>query len=193
MNADDEIYQRRRKCWLGYGRAILTIAILGLVTVALYAVTKSNSHKDEHVSRVIVVDGSDPSEASRVEIVESFKGDDEATSDQLDQRRVIKRSVDLRQNDVDIDSIEMPKNSVKSVQSLSDASEDNDPKMDNQHLKQFRRQGGNQNPQHRHSDGDIYYFQGYKCVPIRKPHKQIAQLREDPLRARQYSGMLCVV
>lgn len=187
MNAEDEMYQRRRKVWLSYGRALLTIAVLGLLTVALYAVTKPNSDKDEHTSRVIV-DRSDPSGSSGVDIVKSFKSDDAATIVQLDQRRVFKRSVDLRQKKIDRNLIEMPKSSDKIVQSLNDVNNDNDQKTHNEHLKLYRRQGINLNPEHRHADGDIYFFQGYKCVPIRKPQKQLSQLRAEPIKARQNAG-----
>lgn len=188
MNAEEETYQRQRKCWLGYGRALLTIAILGLFTVALYAVTKSDSSKDEHDSRVIVIAGpGSPSGSSREEIVEKITNGD-AASDQLDQRRVFRRSVDQRQNNIEGNSIEVPRDFDNSVQSFSDVN--SDKRMDSQHLKMFRRQGSNQNPEHRHSDGDIYFFQGYKCVPIRKPPKQLAHLRAEPIRARPKSGRL---
>lgn len=184
MNAEDEMFQQQRKCWLVYGRALLTITILGLVTAALFAATKSNSDKDEHDSKINVFDESTLSRSSRVELLKGFKSDDEAAIAQLNQRRQFKRSVDLRQNDIEIDLLKIPKNSVKSAKSANAVSSDND----NQHLKQLQRQGASQNQQHRHSDGDIYYFQGYKCVPMRKPQKQF---KADAIRARQNLGMLC--
>lgn len=167
-NAEDEMYQRRKKCWLSYGRAMLTIGILGLLTVVLFALTQSNSSDGaEHNSRVIVDNKSGSHED---EIVKSIIDDETAMS-----RKIVKRSVDL-----------VPKSVVES---LNDVNSENNPIMDDQHMKLLKRQqqGSNQNHiQHRHSDGDVYFFKGYKCVPVRKNPKPFYA----PLALRQ-TGMFC--
>lgn len=159
-NAEDEMYQRRKKCWLSYGRAMLTIGILGLFTVALFAMTQSHSgNATEHNSRVIVDKIFGQSGSHEDVIVQSIKEDD----DDAESRKIVKRNVDL-----------VPKSEVESAQSLNDVNSENNPIMDDQHMKLLKRQqqGSNRNViQHRHSDGDVYFFKGYKCVPIRKPSK----------------------
>lgn len=143
-NAEDEMYQRRKKCWLSYGRAMLTIGILGLLTVALVAATQSHSGEDSHVE----------SGSGSSDVVKGFEDYDEVT-----MRKIVRRNVDP-----------VPKN-VESVQSLNDVNSEDNSVMDEQHVKLLKRQqqGSDQNYiQHRHSDGDVYYFKGYKCVPIRK-------------------------
>lgn len=183
-NLDDAAYQRRKTCWLSYGRAILTIAILGLLTVSLYAWSQSHpSNEAEHNSRVIAVNDA---------TVES----DEVSTKILSRT---KRSVDLRPNDSENgNSIEKPKNSDesedRSVQSLNDINSEQAPKMDSQHLKLFRRQqNSGLEIQHRHSDGDVYYLTGYKCVPVRKPskHLELIRARQRLNLPRRVSGMLC--
>jgi hypothetical protein len=180
--ADDEMYQRRRKCWLIYGRAILTIAVLGLLTVVLYSMTKS-SPDEEHFSKVRVIVVDDRSGSHEDESVKSFKSDEIALSDDLNRhRKLVKRNVDASRERV---SFEMPKNiesGEQSAQSLNDVDEDSEPKLDSQHLTLFRRQGASENVRHRHADGIVYYIKGYKCVPIRKPSSSPQELRA-PQRA----------
>lgn len=176
----DEMFHRRKNCWLSYGRAVLTIAVLGLLTVSLYAVTQSNSGHDEHSSRVIVVDGDENVHQSGPHedgFVKSVNGDEVAISDQLTGRKIVKRFI--RNNNVEGEnSNEVPKNE-QSVQSLNDVNSDNNPQMDSQHLTLLKRQqGSNQNLQHRHSDGVTYYFKGYKCFPIRKKSESL--IRKNP-------------
>lgn len=177
LNAEDEMYQRRKKCWLSYGRAMLTIGILGLLTVVLFAMTQSNSNSGdgaEHNSRVIVVDKILHRSGSHEDgTVKSINDDEAAIS-----RKIVKRNVDL-----------MPKSDEESAQNLNDVNSEDNPVMDEQHIKLLKRQqqGSSQNfIQHRHSDGDVYFFKGYKCVPIRKPSKPLYA----PLTLRQ-PGMCC--
>lgn len=50
----DNHNQRRKNLWLGYGRALLTIGILGIITVGLYIAAntvKENNLKDEFIVR----------------------------------------------------------------------------------------------------------------------------------------------
>ena len=177
-NAEDVMYQRRKKYWLSYGRALLTIAILGLLTLSLYVwaqSSKSHNEHEEHNSKHVIVgeDESFPQSGSFKESEKIIPSDGIAFNDQLRNPRIVKRNANLQDNE---NSIKMPKNfdksSEQSFQSLNDVNSDNDPKMDSEHLKLIRRQqGSNQNLQHRHSDGVTYYFKGYKCVPIRKPEQ----------------------
>lgn len=170
-NAEDEMYQRRKRCWLSYGRAMLTIGILGLLTVALIAATQSHSGDDSRVIEDKVND-------------RSIEGDDSVV------RKIVKRNVEP-----------VPK-SVESVQSLNDVNSEDSSVMDEQHMKLLKRQqqGSNQNYiQHRHSDGDVYFFKGYKCVPIRKgtsqsyqdmrkTTSQVAQIGFLQMPGKQWSG-----
>jgi hypothetical protein len=147
-NAEDEMYQRRKKCWLSYGRAMLTIGILGLLTVALVAATQSHSGEDSHVDSV-----NDRSGSGSSEVVKGIN------DDEVMMRKIVKRNVDP-----------VPKN-IESVQSLNDVNSEDNSVMDEQHMKLLKRQqqGSDKNYiQHRHADGDVYFFKGYKCVPIRK-------------------------
>lgn len=178
----DELYQRRKRRWLSYGRALLTIGILGLITVFLLAVTQSSGRQkgEEHLSQVISADEEQLIHQS--ETVESRKDGDSPISDQLANRKVVKRSVAVdRKVPKKLDSNE--------AQSLNDVNSDSDPKTDNQHSKLFRRQHGtSSNPRHLHSNGDVFYRIGYKCTPIRKPSKlKPLELK----RPRDQSGRLC--
>lgn len=170
-NAEDEMYQRHKKCWLSYGWAMLTIGILGLLTVAIFAMTQSNSgDATEHNSRVIVDEVFHRSGSHGDEVLRSINDDEAAIN-----RKIVKRNVDL-----------VPKSDDESAQNLNDVNSENNPIMDEQHMKLLKRQqqGSNKNHiQHRHSDGDVYYFKGYKCVPIRKPF-------HAPISLRQHPGML---
>ena len=182
---DVERYHRSKKYWLSYGRAFLTIAILGLLTVSLHVWTqssKSHNEHEEHNSKHVIVgeDESFPQSGSFKESEKIIPSDGIA----LRNPRIVKRNANLQENE---NSIKMPKNfdksSEQSFQSLNDVNSDNDPKMDIEHLKLIRRQqGSNQNLQHRHSDGVTYYFKGYKCVPIRTTTKR--------LKPRDRPGML---
>jgi hypothetical protein len=164
-NAVDEMYQRRKRCWLSYGRAMLTIGILGLLTVGLVVATQSNSGEDSNV------DG-----------VNDRIGSKSVSDDEVMLRKIVKRNVES-----------VPKN-AESVQSLNDVNSEDNSVMDEQHMKLLKRQqqGSNQNYiQHRHSDGDVYFFKGYKCVPIRKTTSKYYEALS--LRQRQGSpGMLCL-
>lgn len=183
-NAEDEMYQQRKKCWLTYGRALLTIGILGLLTLSLYAATRSRSHDEEHNSRhVFVVDVESP-RLTR----ESVNGDEI----QVRNPKIVRRSVDRREN-----SREVPKNSESDerAQSLNDVdSGDSDAKADSEHLKLIRRQQGSNggNLRHQHSDGVTYYFKGYKCVPVLKqqgPSNPRNQHKSDNIREWPKTGM----
>lgn len=152
-----EIFQQRRQRWLQYGRALLTIGILGLLTIALYTLTHSNSTSQQQDS------------SSR--IIQS----DEIAIEVFSEKSVVKRAVSDEVND------KIPKNNFQQMSS-------NELDMDSQHLKMFRRQqNNNNNIVHQHSDNGIYVFKGYKCVPIRKPTKQL-----EFLRARQRVRGMCV-
>jgi hypothetical protein len=176
----EEVYQRRKKRWLIYGRALLTIGILGLITIALYAITHSRSSLRESESiKVLVID-------------------DRVDSDQIVEERnngrKAKRAIDLRSGN----EIKVPKNiqNSENVQSHNNNNDNNNKNdvnsgelvsLDTEHAKLFRREQTNSDVAHRHSeDGTYYIFKGYKCIPIRKPSKQL-----ENKRARQRVGM-CV-
>lgn len=173
QNAEDEMYQRRKKRWLSYGRALLTLGILGLITVFLVAVTKSTSaHKgEEHQSR-----GVEDQLVHRSEIVESGIDDEipvikhhekfKRSINESDVKHKVPKSLaDDRTNDVDID--DFPK------------------------IKPSHQQDASLHPHNRHYYGEVHYFKGFKCVPhvtIRKPLKPL-----ELKRPRERSGMLCLL
>lgn len=160
----EEIFQQRRQRWMKYGRALLTLGALGLLTVALYSMTHT-AISAEASSRIV------NDEEARDDIAIS-------NNEKFSEKIIIKRAVDST-----VDDDKIPKNNLNDVES------DNELDMDSQHLKIFRRQQSSSNNVHRHSqqsDNGVYIFKGYKCVPIRKPTKQL-----EYLRARQRAGM-CV-
>lgn len=139
----DDLYQRRKKRWLSYGRALMTLGILGLITVFLVIVTKSNN-RDEHSSRIIVVN--EEKFVHRSEIFDGSKEDESHVEKQRESR--VKRSVDN----------EVPKNSVDSDERANEVSK-------------LIRQDPSSNFEDRRHYGEVYYFKGFKChphVPIRK-------------------------
>jgi hypothetical protein len=166
----DEMFSRRKKCWLSYGRAILTIAILGLLTVSLYTLTKSNSETDEeHISKheIIPHDSEEvtifKSSHKRNTIIVNTFSDDNIKSD---GHKIVKRNSNAIQK----------KNFVTNVtnkpkieyDSYTQNVQNSIPKLDSFHSNLFRRQGLQERIEHRHSDGTVYYLKGYKCVPIQK-------------------------
>jgi hypothetical protein len=164
MEHREEIFERRRRRWLQYGRALLTVGVLGLLTVALYAMTHSNSKAEESAR---IIEQSD-------ELAISYNS--EEFSEKI---KIAKRAV---RDD------KMPKSSSEiKPSSLNDVESDNELDADGQHLKIFRRQQSNGNNVHRHSDNGFYVHKGYKCVPIRKPTKQL-----ENIRARHRVGMCCL-
>ena len=160
MNQKDEIYKRRKKCWLSYGRALIVLGILGLLTVSLYIVTQSSfsgkSISDENLN------GSQGDEK-----IDEIKRLDESVHNQLATHKRIKRNVRSLDNSSNT-SINVD-NSDENLLSLNDL-EEKDLKLDNHHLKQLSRQPDSSQP-HRHPDGDLYYYKGYKCIPIRRASK----------------------
>lgn len=163
----EELFQRRRQRWMQYGRALFTIGALGLLTVVLYSMTHT-AISAEASSRIV------NDEVARDDIAIS-------NNEKFSEKIIIKRAAVAVDSTVDDDKI--PKNNLNDVES------DNELAMDSQHLKIFRRQQLSSNNVHRHSqqsDNGVYVFKGYKCVPIRKPTKQL-----EYLRARQRAGM-CV-
>lgn len=182
-NAEEEIYQRRKKCWLSYGRALLTFGILGLLTVVLFTVARSDfsSKNVEHHERILVIDNHQKPFAESVGSVSSSLSDQSSA-------KVAKRSVDLQTNaNRNENSIDTPKNLDNKREQAPQSLNEVDSVERNQELKQFRPEPGTSSYRpHRHPNGDVYYFKGYKCVPIRKPSNQL-----ELLRARQRSsGML---
>lgn len=66
------------------------------------------------------------------------------------------------------------KRNIEKKQSLNDLKSYSDPKVNRKHQKLNRRQQGfTANPRHQLSDGVTYYFQGYRCEPIRKPKQDL--------------------
>lgn len=162
---DDQLFQRRRARWLVYGRAILTIATLGLLTVVLYNIThtKAQSHDDEQRARLVFGGNSDidarqpPSQSVSYQEARTV-----ATLSHAESHRA-KRNV--------------PKivvNSRSSSEARSGLKDENDIQLDSddeiRHVEKLQRRVVNQahhnSHRHRHSDGYIYYLKGYKCVPV---------------------------
>jgi hypothetical protein len=176
---DDQLFHRRRRRWLVYGRAILTIATLGLLTVILYSVTHTTESQESHQeqrSRLINVDGGNDGRGRSVSIEDETvrKLNDDETAKRVESERV-KRNV--------------PKIVVNS-RSEEATDEDNDIQLDTDehHEKLQRRASNHENLRHRHSDGDVYYLRGYKCVPI-KTSSQYRPLLAPPSNLR-LPGML---
>ncbi|CRK93557.1 CLUMA_CG007090, isoform A, partial [Clunio marinus] len=191
QNLENEIYQRRKRCWLSYGRACLTIGILGLLTVCLYAVTQtvSGAH-EEHNLKLLEIFVNDDHQVHKSGSIEDQISKSES-NDKTWNHKIVERSVGMSQdkNNVNENFVEIPKNFDKkeeNVQSLNNVDSDINPKVDKEHLKLIRRQqNSNQLLRHRHSDGDIYYFKGYKCVPIRKSSKSSERLGPEGLTDRR--------
>lgn len=184
----EEVYQRRKRQWLTYGRALLTIGILGLLTVTLYYVSQNVSHslsksKDETelshmVNGVENVEEIDQNDASiNTNDIAIIKHENNKISDDNKNKKV-KRSSDLNKSEqqkkqVVVDENEIPKDYSENLL-VHESSE--------RHLRQ---QQSSNDIVHRHSnDGGIYIFKGYKCIPISKPSKQL-----ENLRARHRVGM----
>jgi hypothetical protein len=70
------------------------------------------------------------------------------------------------------------------VQSSNDISTDR--KLDSEHLRLFRNRGPNSS--HRHPDGSVYYFKGYKCVPYQETPADIRQSTKKPGKVRESSA-----
>lgn len=158
---DDQLFHRRRRRWLVYGRAILTIATLGLLTVILYSVTQTTTESQESSRLMINVGDAQPRQSVSIEdeTVRKMKNDETASNEQQKSERV-KRNV------------------PKIVVNSSGSREDNDIQLDtDEHHEKLQRRASNHNNQrHRHSNGDVYYLRGYKCVPI-KARPQASSLR----------------
>lgn len=107
---------------------------------------------------------------------EGVEGVDTSINRQLTSRKINKRSIDLQTSS---NRLEVLVNANPNVQSLNDVnSDEKSSKINSRDLELFK--------PHRHPDGQVYYYKGYKCVPLSKPSKQLEQLR-----AHQRSGMLC--
>jgi hypothetical protein len=170
----EEVYQRRKRRWLTYGRALLTIGVLGLITVALYSMTQVRG-----------------SESALDDSGSSISRNDIAINNELvnndDDQRIVKRDLSGAGEHDDYGDVKSASGSDEnSANEIPDAATN----LDSQHRKlQQRRQQSNNDVLHRHtSDGGVYIFKGYKCIPISKPSKQL-----ENLRARHRVGMLCFV
>lgn len=176
INPEDKMYPWRKKCWLRYRRALVAIGILGLLTVALIAVTQSSSNEFNKLTHLEY-----QKKTYEVEIKENVVKSDVNSIN----REIVKRSVDLETSK---NSIETPKSLKQSAQILNDINiDEKDTKLESQHFKHSRQQSSPSEP-HRHPDGNVYYFTGYKCVPARKSEKRPERLR-SPHRS---SGMLTI-
>lgn len=171
----EEIFQRRKQRWLKYGRAFFTIGILGLITIALYSITHGSTNGSSSNSSI-----SNEESSARFMVIEEktksisaiVKNEHQGLSEKILAKREAKES---------FSDEKIPKSSNENLNSNSEL------ELDGQHLKIFRRQQlSDNNIPHRHTDNGVYIFKGYKCVPIRKPTKQL-----EYLRARHRKGM-CV-
>lgn len=176
---DDQLFQRRRARWLVYGRAILTIATLGLLTVVLYNIThtKAQSHDDEQRARLVFggnsnIDARQPPSQS----VSYQEARTVATLSHGESHRS-KRNV--------------PKivvNSRSSSEARGGLKDENDIQLDSddeiRHVEKLQRRVVNQahhnSHRHRHSDGYTYYLKGYKCVPVPVTKSSSSSRRNRP-------------
>lgn len=74
----DEAYQRRKRCWQIYGRAFLTIGVLGLITVVLLNLSQNSSSQNDEsqLAKIVIGNELDNVELSSQEIksdIESIK------------------------------------------------------------------------------------------------------------------------
>lgn len=189
----EEVYQRRKRQWLTYGRALLTIGVLGLLTVTLYYVSQnvSNSNEQTEISHMVNSEIEIEQNQIKFDQDESINTNDIAIIDEHNNvdddnknKKIInkvKRSSDLlnlnnseqQQNKVVVDENEIPKDYSENLL-VHESSE-----------RHYRQQQSSNDIVHRHSnDGGIYIFKGYKCIPISKPSKQL-----ENLRARHRVGM----
>jgi hypothetical protein len=188
----EEVYQRRKRQWLTYGRALLTIGILGLLTVTLYYVSQnisyslSNAKEETELSQIVEIEQNqikfDPDASINTNDIPII--DHNINVDDNKNKKIInkvKRSSDLlslvnnseQQKKVAVDENEIPKDYSENLL-VHESSE-----------RHYRQQQSNNDIVHRHSnDGGIYIFKGYKCIPISKPSKQL-----ENLRARHRVGM----
>lgn len=144
----EEVYQRRKRLWLTYGRALFTIGILGFLTVGLYAVSQnfwtSSPSNDTQISQMTEND---------------IKYDN--SNKNVNKERTKRSQNSEHENEI------IPKD-YSEILPIHGSSE----------RSHSRRQQSSNNVLHRHSDdGGIYIFKGYKCVPISKPSKQLENLR----------------
>lgn len=165
---DDELFHRRRARWLVYGRAILTIAALGLLTVVLYSMTHQRAPAGDEQRSRMVFGGVPSSQSVSVEDETVVKLNEEAAAAAVEHRS--KRNVP---------KIVVNSRSASARESLKD---ENDIQFDSSssssrsdeigHVEKLQRRVVNQahhnSHRHRHSDGDLYYLKGYKCVPVTK-------------------------
>lgn len=180
-NSTEEIFARRKQQWLQYGRALLTIGFLGLITVILYSMThvkspnsSSNSNNlitsEQLSARYIVV--KDEGEKQSIDTVQRDG------NERFSEKIIAKRAATNPSSEEKI-----PKRSENSFNNLEN---ENELDSNGQHLKILRRHPpNNNNIRHRHSDNGFYVFKGYKCVPIRKG--------VENLRARNRLGMCSLV
>lgn len=192
----EEVYQRRKRQWLTYGRALLTIAILGLLTVALYLMSQNFNSKS----------ASEPDQMSQVvDNVVNFEN-----VEQINNK--FNNNHDESINDVAIVHSKFTKNNQRTkrsndaVQLNSEQFEDellqNEiPKDNSENLKTFdkshhRRQQPSNGVIHRHIDANgVYIFNGYKCFPIStsKPIKKLDFYRDRNRKGMCVSMILCVL
>lgn len=154
-SSSEEMYQRRKKRWESYGRATIAIGILGLITVTLFVLTRTNFSDMDHrmdtgdlrlISHQLV-------EVESVDVNQDLK------------RKVFKRSAELRQNEI-IETNNHRQNHRKSYRKLVNLKD-----LEGE-IKKLNASGrGKSRYSHPHSDGRSYYFEGYKCVPILKPQR----------------------
>lgn len=167
---DDQLFHRRRRRWLVYGRAILTIASLGLLTVILYNVTHtttSNVDESSSQSRLMNNVGNDAHEISS-KSEKSVSNEDE-TVRKLNNDETARK---FKRNIIIVPKIIVNRRSERSAD--GETNENNDIQLDDadehqlkQDEKLQRRATNHKTIRHRHSDGDVYYLRGYKCVPIK--------------------------
>lgn len=151
----DEMYRRRKICCPSYARVVLAIVLLGSLIVFLVAAILSFTGHDEES---FVGDEKLHQNGSNEDGLVEENYDEE--NDQLTSRRIVKRFI--RNNIVEVEnSNEVPKNAPSDSNNVSS----DYILQSEEYILQSKDYIRNH---HKHSDGKVYQYQGYKCLPIRK-------------------------
>lgn len=189
MNVDEERFQRTRRNWLGYGRALLTFAVLCTITITIYYWAHSGSHNDtETTQRTDLLNISSNYQALELKNSASSHKTIEILPNSNENSRIKKRSADRGlENAIDKTSVytysydvdsEMPKiddNSENLANSYYDSNDvdgnSNSIPTNLKHNVHFKRQEHKNVPIiHKHQDGhDYVLYKKYNCVPYRVP------------------------
>lgn len=158
LSAEDVMYQRRKNRWMSYGRALIAICALGLITVILIVLTRTSFSDKIHS-----MDSGDLKQMSYQEI----EVENHVDADKVLIREIVKRSVSFPYNAITNNSRSKFRRKLYRKNSLT-KSLDVKKTLNLKKIKNFN---------HSHSDGQTYFLQGYTCVPIFKLPKYLEMSR----------------